>query len=261
MLCDTHAHLHDSQFALEQEQVIEQSFKEGQLEFILNVSCSRTELSACLAVADKNKRIFAVLGFHPYYASEVTDEALSELERLAQRTKVVAIGEIGLDYYRGQVERSVQEEAFRVQIRLAKRLGLPLVIHARDADQDVLKVLKSEQASDVGGVWHCFNGNIALMEQVLDLGFSIGLGGIVTFPKATEVRVVAAKVPLDSLLLETDAPYLAPCPYRGKRNQPGYVTFVANEIAKLRGIDVTMVQKQTTNNAFRLFSKVKLNAR
>lgn len=166
---------------------------------------------------------------------------------------MVAIGEIGLDYYRNHSPKETQKEIFRKQIRLAREVGLPVIIHNREADQDVIQILQEENAAEIGGIMHCFTGDVDQMNRCLSMNFFIGLGGIVTFKNAKTTHKVAKQVPSDFLLIETDCPYLAPHPFRGKRNEPGYVHFVAEKIAKLRGTTLDELAKITTANAKRLF--------
>jgi TatD DNase family protein len=180
-------------------------------------------------------------------------EDLDWLESLTEHPKVVALGEMGLDYYWNHSPRGVQESVFRQQIRLARELELPMIIHDRDAHEDVVRILREEKAEEVGGVMHCFSGDWETAEQCLNMNFMIGLGGPVTFKNAKLPKEIARKVPLDRLLVETDAPYLAPHPYRGKRNETGYVRMVAEAIADIRGLSLEEVARQTAANANRLF--------
>jgi TatD DNase family protein len=197
-------------------------------------------------------QLYATVGVHPEY-TDCAEPTVKQLVELAQQPKVIAIGETGLDYYWQKDQPEWQRERFRVHIRAAKAAGRPLVVHTRDSAADTLRLLKEEGAEQCGGVMHCFTENWEIAQQALDLGFYISLSGIVTFKSATIVKDVAQRVPLDRLLIETDAPYLAPVPYRGKRNQPGYVRHVAEEIARLRELSLEEVGQATTANFHRLF--------
>ena len=181
------------------------------------------------------------------------DEDLFWIEELAKHEKVVAIGEMGLDYYWDKSPKDVQHEVFRKQIRLAKKLQMPIVIHNRDATEDVVSILREEKAETVGGIMHCFTGSLEVAKQCLDMNFYISFGGPVTFKNAKKPKEVAKEIPLDKLLIETDCPYLTPHPFRGKRNEPSYVKFVAEEIAHLRGISYEEVARKTTGNAYKIF--------
>jgi TatD DNase family protein len=207
-----------------------------------------------LEIVRGDPRLFAAVGVHPDTEETAREADLNTLLKLADDPKVVAIGETGLDYYRLTGDLEWQRERFRTHIRAAKQCGKPLIIHTRAAAADTLRVLKEEGADTVGGVFHCFTESAEVARQALDLGFHISFSGIVTFKNAVELKEVAKTVPLDRLLVETDSPYLAPVPYRGKTNQPAYVLHVAEEIAKLRELPLETLAQTTTDNFFRLFS-------
>lgn len=251
MLIDSHAHLNDERFDLDREYLIENLEKNG-IELVVNVGADMESSRASVALADKYEQIYAVVGIHPHSATEMNDKALKEIEDLTQNKKVVAIGEIGLDYYYDNSPRDIQRKAFREQIRLAKRLDIPIVVHTRDADADTLEILKEEREG-LRGVIHCFSSDRAQLQEYLDLGFFIALGGPVTFKKTDELKEVAKIVPLEKLLVETDAPYLAPTPYRGKRNEPIFVKETAALIANLRGIMLDDLALQTVKNTKEIF--------
>lgn len=209
-----------------------------------------------LALAEEHVQLYATVGVHPEYTDvEEPDEA--KLVALAQHSKVIAIGETGLDYYWQKDQPEWQRERFRTHIRAARRCSKPLVVHTRDSAADTLRVLKEEGADAVGGVMHCFTENWDIARLALDLGFYLSFSGIVTFKNATIVKDVAQKCPLDRILVETDSPYLAPVPYRGKPNEPAYVRHVAEEIAKLRSISIESVHQATTENFYTLFKHAK----
>jgi len=197
------------------------------------------------------------VGVHPHaagkFASSPADAAETTAAVIASQPLTRGLGEIGLDYHYDFAPRDVQQEVFRQQIRLAKRRGLPIVIHTREAEEDTFRILIEENAHEVGGVFHCFTGDRAMAQRVLDLGFHLSLAGIVTFPRATELKEVAKMVPLERLLIETDSPFLAPVPHRGKRNEPANVVHVAETIASLRGVDATTIGEAARANFARLF--------
>lgn len=210
-----------------------------------------------MALAEAHRHLFASVGVHP----ETTDCAepdVDSLTQLAQRPKVIAVGETGLDYYWHKDQPEWQRERFRVHIRAARAAKRPLVIHTRDSAEDTLRILAEEGASAVGGIMHCFTENWEVAQRALDLGFYISLSGIVTFKNALVIKDVAQRVPLDRLLIETDSPYLAPAPHRGKTNQPAYVRHVAEEIARLRELSLDEVAAATTDNFFRLFPQTRI---
>ncbi len=248
MLFDTHAHLNDEKFAGEQEEVIRRARENG-VSRIMNIGYNRETIPTCLELAEKYDFIYAAVGWHPHDAKDMTDKDLAWIEELTKHPKVVALGEMGLDYYWDNSPRDVQADVFRRQIALARKVKLPIVIHDREAHQDIVDILREEKADEVGGIMHCFSGSWELAKQCLDLNFYISLGGPVTFKNAKKPKEVAEKVPLDRLLIETDSPYLTPEPYRGKRNESAYVRYVAEKIAELRGMDFEALAEATTNNA------------
>ncbi|GAB7387230.1 TatD family hydrolase [Bacillaceae bacterium] len=252
MLIDTHAHLNDPRFDADREAVIARARENGVVR-IVNIGYNRETIPTCLELAERYDFIYAVVGWHPHDAKDMTEEDLAWLEELSRHEKVVALGEMGLDYHWDHSPRDVQQEVFRRQIRLARKAGLPIVIHGREAHEDIVKILREEKAEEVGGVMHCFSGSWEMAQQCLQMNFYLSLGGPVTFKNAKRPQEIAAKVPLDRLLIETDCPYLAPEPYRGKRNEPGYVRYVAEKIAELRGITVEELGKVSSENACRLF--------
>lgn len=256
MLFDTHAHLNDAKFDVDREAVIERAQEKYNVSRVINVGYNRETIPPCLELAETYDFIYAAVGWHPHDAKNMREEDLTWLGELAAHEKVVALGEMGLDYYWDNSPRDVQAEVFRRQIALAKEVNLPIIIHDRDAHEDVVHILRETHAEEVGGVMHCFGGDWDIAKACLDLGFYIGLGGPVTFKKAEDVREIARKAPIDRLLIETDCPYLAPEPKRGKRNETGYVYYVAEKIAEIRGISSEQLAAQTTENACRLFNLV-----
>lgn len=251
MLVDSHCHLDFPELADNFPQVLG-LMQQNDVGCALCIGVTLDDFPRVLALAEQNPGIFASLGLHP--ETEVASEPdVSTLVRLAQHPKIVAIGETGLDYYWHKDAPEWQRERFRVHIRAARQTGKPLVIHNREATADTLRLMTEEGAGEVGGVLHCFTESWEVAEAALALGFHISLSGIVTFKNALTVKDVARRVPLDRLLVETDAPYLAPVPYRGKLNQPAYVKHVAEEVACLRGISLDELAAATTENFFRLF--------
>ena len=228
MLFDTHAHLNANQFKEDQEEVIRRARENG-VSRIVNLGFNRETIVTSLALAEKYDFIYTALGWHPTDAKDMKDEDLDWLRELSQHKKVVAIGEIGLDYHWDTSPKEVQHEVFRKQIRLAKEVGLPIIIHDREAHQDIIDILREEKAAEVGGIMHCFSGSVEMAKECIDMNFYISLGGPVTFKNAKKPKEVAKQVPLDRLLIETDCPYLTPEPYRGKRNESGYVRYVAED--------------------------------
>lgn len=253
MLFDSHAHINDPQFDQDREEVIQRARVEFGVSYILNVGYNRETIASSLHLAEKYDFIYSSVGWHPHDAAKLTDEDLTWIQSLADHPKVVALGEMGLDYYWDNSPREKQAEVFRKQIAIARETGLPIIIHDRDAHEDVVQILKEEHAEEVGGVMHCFGGDLSIMEECLKLNFMIGLGGPVTFKNAKLPKEIAAAVPSDRLLIETDCPYLAPHPYRGKRNETGYVRLVAEAIAEIRGVSLEELAQLTTENAKRLF--------
>ncbi len=261
-LIDSHAHLDSSRYNADRSAVVKRARKAGMVA-IINIGADLISSRAAVALAEKYKFIYATVGFHPHGAKDVTPRKLDELRALARHPKVVAIGEIGLDYYRDRSPRPVQRRVFAQQLELATELGLPVVIHDRDANKDVIAVLRDWLTSSppMGGtegggrpgVFHTYSAGPERLEEVLELGFYISISGPVTFPKARPLREVAAKAPLDRLLIETDCPYLTPKPHRGQRNEPAYVQYIAEAIARARGMSPKTVAKATTDNARRLF--------
>lgn len=255
MLVDSHCHLDFPDLAANLPQVLA-SMRDNDVRCAVCIGVTLEDFPRVLALAEANPGIFASVGVHPE-TTDVREPSIADLVSLAQHPKVIAIGETGLDYYWQKDAPEWQRERFRVHIRAAIETGKPLVIHNREATADTLRVMAEEGAGRVGGVLHCFTETWDVAEAALDLGFHISLSGIVTFKNALVVKEVARRVPLDRLLVETDSPYLAPVPYRGKLNQPAYVRHVAEEIASLRGISFEEVAAATTENFLRLFPQVR----
>lgn len=252
MLIDTHAHLDMEDFEEDIKEVAHRAFENG-IEQIISVGIDLSSSTKALELARKHSRIFSTVGFHPHHADSATQGDLERLAELARDPHVVAWGEIGLDYFRNRSTRSGQMSVFKKQLEIAAELRLPVVIHDREAHGDVLSCLEAMGGGRPRGVIHCFSGDLELAERFIALGFYISFPGTVTFPKAYTARDVAARIPLDRLFVETDAPYLAPVPFRGKRNEPAFAAHTAREIAKLRGIDFEELALRSSENARRLF--------
>jgi TatD DNase family protein len=252
MLFDTHVHLNADQFSEDLEEVIKRAQNEGVGNMVV-VGFDRPTINKAMELVEEYEFLYAAIGWHPVDAIDMTNDDLKWIEELSAHPKVVAIGETGLDYHWDKSPKDIQQEVFRKQIRLAKKVKLPIVIHNREATQDIVDILQEEDAKEVGGIMHCFSGSPETARVCLDMNFLISLGGPVTFKNAKKPKEVAEEVPLEKLLIETDCPYLAPHPYRGKRNEPSYVKLVAEQIAELKGISFEEVAEKTTLNAKKLF--------
>ncbi|MCL6635217.1 MAG: TatD family hydrolase [Peptococcaceae bacterium] len=252
ILFDTHAHLDDEDFGADRDQVIERARAAGVVH-VVNVGYDLESSLNSVRLAEKYDLIYASVGIHPHGAAEAGPGYLEELERLAAHPRVVALGEMGLDYYRDLSPRPVQRRVFQEQLALARKLNLPVIIHDRDAHGDLLEILRKEGPGPAGGVMHCYSGSWEMARECLAMGFYISIAGPVTFPHAPKLKEVAARVPPDRLLLETDAPYLTPVPHRGRRNEPAYVFFTAEEIARLRGMKTEDLAGMCAENGRRLF--------
>jgi TatD DNase family protein len=252
MLIDSHAHLEMPEFKTDLEAVIQRAKQSG-VEIILTVGTEKKDWVRALEIARTHPFIFAILGVHPHNAKEVDGDTYSTLRKLCQSEKVKAYGEIGLDFFRNLSPREVQLQRFREQIGLARELKLPIVIHDRDAHEETVEILTSEKAYENGGVIHCFSGDYDMAKKCLDLGFAISVPGSITFKNAVEFQDIIKRLPLESILVETDAPYLTPVPFRGKRNEPSYVRFTAQKIAEIKKVSFDRVAEVTSENALRVF--------
>ncbi|MCM3398021.1 MULTISPECIES: TatD family hydrolase [Oceanobacillus] len=252
MLFDTHVHLNARQFAEDLPETISRALDAGVTRMVV-VGFDRETIPLAIKIAEQNENIYAAVGWHPVDAIDMTEGDLAWIEELSAHPKVVAIGEMGLDYHWDKSPKDVQKEVFRKQIHLAKKVKMPIIIHNREATEDIIEILQEEDAKEVGGIMHCYNDSIDYVQACLDMNFYISLGGPVTFKNAPLPKEVAKQVPLDRLLIETDAPYLAPHPNRGKRNEPAYVKLVAEKIAELRGMSIEEIGEATTRNACNLF--------
>jgi TatD DNase family protein len=254
-LIDSHCHIDLPQFDDDREEVVARAREAGLAEMLVVGGVDETGgLDRALRVAESFS-LPATAGLHPHEARLASDSVYDTLRGLAREGRVVAIGEIGLDFHYDFSPRDVQRQAFRAQVRLARELGRPIVVHTREADEETAAILEEEGAGEVGGVIHCFTGGLELARRSLDLGFCISFSGIVAFPRAEVIQQVAREVPDDRLLVETDAPFLAPPPHRGKRNEPAFVVEVARQVAELRGVGRENVGELARRNYSRLFGR------
>ena len=252
MLIDSHAHLDDRRFDRDRDRLIE-SLKENGIDLVINPGADLQTSIKAVALAEKYENIYAAVGVHPHSAKEMDDSTVNVLKSFTNREKVIAIGEIGLDYYYDNSPRDIQRKRFIEQLNLAKEVDLPVIIHSRSAAGETFEILKEAQDGNLEGVLHCYSGSVEMAREYIKLGFYISIAGPVTFKNARVLKEVAKEVPLDKLLIETDAPYLTPEPYRGKRNEPIYVRYVAGTIAEIKGITFEEVAKATSENTKKLF--------
>jgi TatD DNase family protein len=249
MLIDSHAHL----VSLENLPEALQRAQESSIEKIVSISSDLPSTEATISLTEKYSYIFATTGVHPHSADTMSEEVLLGIDRYAENNKVVAIGETGLDYFYMNSEKEIQISSFTKQIHLGKKHQLPIIIHVRDAHEDMIAILTNESTADTPGVIHCFTGDYDTAKKYLDLGFYISFSGIVTFKRSEELREAAKNIPIDKILIETDSPYLAPVPYRGKPNEPSYVKHVAETLADVRGMSFEEIAQATKANAEKLF--------
>lgn len=252
MLVDSHCHLDFPGLSEKLPEVLSAMSAAG-VEAALCVGVNLEDFPRVLALAEQHPNLWASVGVHPEY-TDVQEPDEARLVSLAAHERVVAIGETGLDYYWQKDKPEWQRQRFRTHIRAARACGKPLIIHMREAAEDTLRILAEEKAEEVGGVMHCFTETPEVAQQALDLGFYLSFSGVLTFKNAEQVRAAAKLAPLDRILVETDAPYLAPMPYRGKQNQPAYVSYVAEALAKVHAVSLEQVAQITTDNFYRLFS-------
>jgi len=252
MLIDSHSHLEMPEFKKDLEQVIQRAMESG-VEHIFTVGTEKKDWMRVLEIAHSHPSVYAILGVHPHNAKEIDEETYSTLRKLCRDEKVRAYGEIGLDFYRNLSPRDVQLRRFREQIGLAKEIGLPVVIHDRQAHRETLEILKSEKAGECKGIIHCFSGDYEMAKDCIEMGFYISVPGSITYKNAGGFQEVVKQIPLDSLLIETDAPFLAPVPFRGRRNEPSYVRYTAQKVAEIKKVPFEKVAEVTTENALRVY--------
>lgn len=254
MIFETHAHYDDEQFNNDRDLLI-QSLLSGKICTIINVGASIEGTKASVELAEQYEQVYAAAGVHPSEIEELNEETFAWLRKQTEHKKVVAVGEIGLDYYweKKPDAQARQREWFERQMELARDCGLPVIIHSREAAGDTVKIMQKVHAEEIPGVVHCYSYSAQLADEFVNMGYYIGVGGVVTFKNAKKLKETVQKIPLSKILLETDAPYMAPEPYRGKRNQSGYLSFVAEKIAEIKGISAEEVEETTRNNAKELF--------
>jgi TatD DNase family protein len=262
MFIDTHTHLQFESYDEDREMVIQRAIK-NDINAMITIGTDIKSSGQALELAEKFAVLYASVGIHPNDCINTSVADLEEVSKMAQMDKAIAIGEIGLDYYRLYTPKEKQQEVLRKQIRIARELGLPIIIHNRDAHEDLFSILKEEKAEEISGVFHSFNGEIEFLESILSLNYHVSFTGPVTFKNANYNKLIEC-VPLEQLLLETDSPFLAPVPFRGKRNEPSYVRYIAEKIAQVKGITTDKLAEITSDNAKNLFHlsdqwQIKLN--
>ncbi len=252
MIFDSHAHYDDAQFDEDRVDVLSH-LKDAGVERVVNISNGWDDLLKTLDLIKEVPFLYGTVGVHPCKVSELNEARMEQMKDFCSRDKIVAVGEIGLDYYWMSDPKDVQKEWFVRQLRLAKEVNLPVVIHSRDASQDTFDIMKAEHAGTTGGVIHCYSGSLEMAREYVKMGYYLGIGGVVTFKNSKTLKKVAAEIPLENIVVETDCPYLAPTPHRGKRNSSAYLPLVIEEIARLRDISPEEVEQVTYENAKRLY--------
>ena len=252
MLIDSHCHLEMPDFQRDLEQVLQRA-KDAGVGYIFTIGTEEKDWRKAVEIAEAQASVYAILGIHPHNAKEIGDQTYATLRALCTHRKVKACGEMGLDFFRNFSPRDVQLRRFREQINLAKEMGLPIVVHDREAHRETLEVLKSEDAATCGGIVHCFSGDYEMARKCIDLGFYISLPGSLTYRNADRFREIVKRLPLGSLLIETDAPFLTPVPLRGRRNEPSYVRYTAEKLAEIKKVSFEKIAEMTTANASRIY--------
>ncbi|WP_069650468.1 TatD family hydrolase [Caloranaerobacter ferrireducens] len=253
MLIDSHAHLDDRRFDKDRDKIIK-NLKNNDIWVVINPGADLASSIKAVALAEEYENIYAAVGIHPHDAKTMDDDTIEVLKSLLKKDKVIAVGEIGLDYHYDFSPRDIQRKWFREQIKLAKEFNLPIIVHDREAHKDVYNILKEEQDGTLRGVLHCFSGSVEMAKEYIKMGFYISFAGPVTFKNAKTPKEVVKAIDINRILIETDSPYLTPHPHRGKRNEPLYVRYVAAMIAELKGLTVEEVARITTENTKRLFN-------
>lgn len=256
MIFETHAHYDDEAFNEDREEILK-SLPENNIEYVVNVSASLKTVEKCLDLADTYDYIYATVGVHPNETGPLDEDNFLWLKEKAKHKKVVAIGEIGLDYYWDTPDREIQKKWFARQMEMARELNLPLVIHSRDAANDTFNIMKEVKADEIGAIMHCFGYGVEQARQYLNMGFYLGIGGVVTFTNGRKLKEVVEYAPLEQMVLETDCPYLSPVPHRGKRNSSLNLPYIAKEIARIKNIDYDTVIRITNENAKKFYFKTK----
>lgn len=250
ILVDTHAHIDEERFKDDFDEMLARAY-ESDVRYIVNIGANMDESRVSVELSEAYESIYATVGVHPHDIAEVDNRALDQLAAWCERDKVVAVGEIGLDYYEAQTTKEEQARAFIAQLDVARQMHMPVSIHDRDAHGDVMRILKNE-GRGINGILHCFSGSWEMAKELIKMDYCIAIGGAVTFKNAAKLPEIAANIPLDYLLLETDCPYLSPHPYRGKRNEPARIRLIAEFIAQIRGISLEELAEATTANAARI---------
>lgn len=253
MLIDSHAHLDDRRFDLDRDTLIKK-LKNENIDIVINPGADLKTSIKAVELSKKYDNIYAAVGIHPHDVKYIDENTIYELEKLSKNDKVIAIGEIGLDYYYDNSPRELQKKWFREQIKLAKKLNLPIIVHDRDAHKDTFDIIKEEQDGSLSGVLHCYSGGVELAKEFIKLGFYISFAGPLTFKNAKTPKEVAKEIPIDKILIETDSPYLTPHPYRGKRNNPTYVYYVAEMLAQVKNMTFKEIAEITSSNTKNLFN-------
>jgi TatD DNase family protein len=254
MLVDSHCHLNYPEFA-DMPAVLKRAKEQG-IGLCQTISCKRSDFQEVADIIEQNESVYGSIGIHPHEAERHTDISVEELVRWASHLKIIGIGETGLDYYYEHSPRELQQQSFRIHIEAARQTGLPLIVHTRDAEEDTIAILHEEYAkAPFTGLIHCFSSSKYLADKAIEIGFYISLSGIITFKNSDVLREAAASIPLDKLLVETDAPYLAPMPHRGRPNEPAFTRYTAEKLAEIKGISYEEVERVTTENFFTLFHK------
>ena len=252
MIFETHAHYNDEAFREDREEILAR-LKDRGIGRVVNIASDLASIDECLDLAHRYPFMYCALGIHPSDSAPLTDELLAGIRDKLDDPRVVAVGEIGLDYYWDTPDRKIQKHWFEAQLEMAREADLPVVIHSREAAQDTMQLMQDHRAQEIGGVVHCYSYSLELAREFVKMGFFIGIGGVVTFKNARKLKEVAAGIPLENIVLETDSPYLAPVPFRGKRNSSLNLPYVAEAIAQLRGISAEEVIARTEENAERLY--------
>lgn len=252
MIFDTHAHYNDQAFDEDREKLI-QSLPENGIGLVVNIGANLESTKESIKLAETYPFFYASAGVHPSDTAELNEENLAWLEECANRKKVVAVGETGLDYYWDEPDRNIQKEWFERQMEMAREVKLPVIIHSRDAAKDTLNMMKAVRAGEIGGVIHCFSYSVEMAREFLNMGFYLGIGGVLTFKNAKRLKEVAEYAPLDRIVLETDCPYMAPSPNRGKRNSSLNLPYVAEELARIKGMTVEEIEQVTFENGKSLY--------
>ena len=255
MIFETHAHYNDEAFSEDRDEIFAQFPAKG-IGRVVNIASDLESIDECLDLAHRYPFMYCALGIHPSDCAPLTDELLGQIREKLSDPRVLAVGEIGLDYYWDTPDRPIQKHWFEAQLEMARETELPVVIHSREAAQDTLQILQAHRAGEIGGVIHCYSYTAELAKEYVKMGFFIGIGGVITFKNARKIREVAEQIPLDNIVLETDCPYLAPVPFRGKRNSSLYLPYVAEAIARIKGMDPEEVIARTEYNAERLYRLV-----